>query len=63
MSRSIVLTLTLLLLPTAHGCGDSAKDVSQPVQVTDEMLRQAEASSNFLAEQSKPAKKAAAQPK
>lgn len=40
------------------GCGGSKVDVSKPVEVTDEMKRQAEASDKFISEQGK-TKKAA----
>jgi hypothetical protein len=40
------------------GCGGSNADVSKPVEVTDEMKRQAEASDKFFTDQSK-SKKAA----
>jgi len=50
--------LAVCSLPAFSGCGGSKVDVSKPVEVTDEMKRQAEASDKFLSEKGK-TKKAA----
>jgi hypothetical protein len=47
-------------LTTIVGCGGEKADMSKPVEVTDEMKRQAEASDAYLTEQSQPKKKAPA---
>lgn len=52
--NSICASLTVFFMVVAFsGCGGSKVDVSTPVQVTDEMQRQAEASDKFITEQSK----------
>lgn len=40
-------------IPAFVGCGGSKVDVTKPVEVTDEMQRQAEASDKFISEQGK----------
>ena len=45
-------------IPGFIGCGGPKVDVTKPVEVTDEMKRQAEASDKFISEQGK-TKKAA----
>jgi hypothetical protein len=57
-SRHLLLALCLAFLPTSYGCGGGTQDVSTPSEVTDEMKRQAEASSKYMEEQSRPKKAA-----
>jgi hypothetical protein len=57
-SRRLMLALGLSLLPTVHGCG-GGQDVTKPSEVTDEMKRQAEASSKYMEEQTRPKNAAA----
>ncbi len=45
-------------VPAFSGCGGSKVDVTKPVEVTDEMKRQAEASDKFISEQGKTKKSA-----
>lgn len=52
---SLLVTVSIVSL---NGCGGTAVDVTKPVEVTDEMKRQAEASDKFFTEKSKTKKSA-----
>ncbi len=50
--------LVYVSIVSLSGCGGNAVDVTKPVEVTDEMKRQAEASDKFFTEKSKTKKSA-----
>lgn len=45
--------IALILTLAASGCGGEQVDVTKPVEVTDEMQRQAEAADKFFTDSSK----------
>jgi len=52
---SLLVTVSIV---SFNGCGGTAVDVTKPVEVTDEMKRQAEASDKFFTAKSKTKKSA-----